>query len=170
MCNISNENLRLQLELQSAGPSTPSIITDEQGNIIDRRDSSSEPIQFVFEEIHWTSEISQEEAARRMEVTFYPFKKVIHYIRISWWLCYYSVGVTLCSFPGVLPAFFRGFRASRSRAKAGALYSAVGSFRWPVLLRWDHYPAADPTEPNAPLFNVMLQECITVIKFQLLGF
>uniref|UniRef100_A0A668UCG1 Uncharacterized protein n=1 Tax=Oreochromis aureus TaxID=47969 RepID=A0A668UCG1_OREAU len=65
-----------QLELQSAGPSTPSIITDEQGNIIDRRDSSSEPIQFVFEEIHWTSEISQEEAARRMEVTFYPFKKV----------------------------------------------------------------------------------------------
>lgn len=65
-----------QLELQSAGPSTPSVITDEQGNIIDRRDSSNEPIQFVFEEIHWTSEISQEEAARRMEVTFYPFKKV----------------------------------------------------------------------------------------------
>lgn len=81
---MSNENLRLQLELQSAGPSTPSVITDEQGNIIDRRDSSNEPIQFVFEEIHWTSEISQEEAARRMEVTFYPFKKVIFHVRISW--------------------------------------------------------------------------------------
>lgn len=85
---MSNENLRLQLELQSAGPSTPSVITDEQGNIIDRRDSSNEPIQFVFEEIHWTSEISQEEAARRVEVTFYPFKKVILYVRISWSLCY----------------------------------------------------------------------------------
>lgn len=81
---MSNENLRLQLELQSAGPSTPSVITDEQGNIIDRRDSSNEAIQFVFEEIHWTSEISQEEAARRVEVTFYPFKKVILYVRISW--------------------------------------------------------------------------------------
>lgn len=66
----------LQLELQSTGPSTPSIIVDEKGNIIDSRDGNSEPIQFVFEEIHWTSEISQQEAARRMEVTLYPFKKV----------------------------------------------------------------------------------------------
>lgn len=64
------------MELQSTGPSTPSIILDEEGNIIDRRDSSSEPIQFVFEEIHWSSEISREEAARHLEVTFYPFKKV----------------------------------------------------------------------------------------------
>uniref|UniRef100_A0A665UYB6 Selenoprotein N n=1 Tax=Echeneis naucrates TaxID=173247 RepID=A0A665UYB6_ECHNA len=65
-----------QLELQSTGPSTPSIITDEEGNIIDSRDKSIEPIQFVFEDIHWTSEISQQEATRHLEVTFYPFKKV----------------------------------------------------------------------------------------------
>ncbi|KAF0044298.1 hypothetical protein F2P81_003456 [Scophthalmus maximus] len=54
-----------QLELQSTGPSTPSIIMDEEGNIIDSRDRSSEPIQFVFEDIHWTSEISRQDAARR---------------------------------------------------------------------------------------------------------
>lgn len=66
----------LQLELQSTGPSTPSIIMDEEGNIIDSRDRSSEPIQFVFEDIHWTSEISRQDAARRMEVALYPFKKV----------------------------------------------------------------------------------------------
>uniref|UniRef100_A0A7N8Y2R3 Selenoprotein N n=1 Tax=Mastacembelus armatus TaxID=205130 RepID=A0A7N8Y2R3_9TELE len=65
-----------QLELQSTGPSTPSIITDEEGNIIDRRDGNNEPIQFVFEDIHWASEISQQEAARRLELTLYPFKKV----------------------------------------------------------------------------------------------
>ncbi|MED6266846.1 hypothetical protein CHARACLAT_006140 [Characodon lateralis] len=65
-----------QLELQSVGPSTPSVIVDEEGNVIDSQDGSSEPIQFVFEEIHWTSEMSQEEAFHRMEVTFYPFKKV----------------------------------------------------------------------------------------------
>lgn len=65
-----------QLELQSTGPSTPSIIMDEKGNIIDSRDSSSEPIQFVFEDIHWTSEISRQEAAQHLDVTFYPFKKV----------------------------------------------------------------------------------------------
>lgn len=67
---------RPQLELQSAGPSTPSIIIDNQGNVIDSRDGSSEPIQFVFEDIHWTSEISRQEAVRRLDVTFYPFKKV----------------------------------------------------------------------------------------------
>ncbi|MEQ2290997.1 hypothetical protein AMECASPLE_008811 [Ameca splendens] len=65
-----------QLELQSVGPSTPSVIVDEEGNVIDSQDGSSEPIQFIFEEIHWTSEMSQEEAFHRMEVTFYPFKKV----------------------------------------------------------------------------------------------
>ncbi|MEQ2191210.1 hypothetical protein XENOCAPTIV_023813 [Xenoophorus captivus] len=65
-----------QLELQSVGPSTPSVIVDEEGNVIDSQDGSSEPIQFVFEEIHWTSEMSQEEAFHCMEVTFYPFKKV----------------------------------------------------------------------------------------------
>ena len=66
----------LQLELQSTGPSTPSIIMDEEGNVIDSRDGSSEPIQFVFEDIHWTSEISEQEATRRLEVTLYPFKRV----------------------------------------------------------------------------------------------
>ncbi|KAG7510254.1 hypothetical protein JOB18_016945 [Solea senegalensis] len=71
-----------QLELQSTGPSTPSIITDEEGNIIDSRDGATEPIQFIFEDIHWTSEISQQEAARRMEVTLYPFKKV-PYLKFS---------------------------------------------------------------------------------------
>lgn len=64
-----------QLELLSLGPSTPTVITDEEGNVIDSKDSG-EPIQFVFEGIHWTSEISHQEAARRLDVTFYPFKKV----------------------------------------------------------------------------------------------
>lgn len=65
-----------QMELQSSSPSTPSFIEDEEGNIIDSRGQGNDPIQFVFEEIHWTSEISREEASRRIEVTFYPFKKV----------------------------------------------------------------------------------------------
>lgn len=64
-----------QLELQSTGPSAPSIIMDEEGNIIDSRDGG-EPIQFVFEDIYWTSEINRQEATRRLEVTLYPFKKV----------------------------------------------------------------------------------------------
>uniref|UniRef100_A0AAR2K5A9 EF-hand domain-containing protein n=1 Tax=Pygocentrus nattereri TaxID=42514 RepID=A0AAR2K5A9_PYGNA len=65
-----------QMELRVAGPSTPSVIYDEKGNVIDRRGEGGEPIQFVFEEINWSSEISREEAASRLEVTFYPFKKV----------------------------------------------------------------------------------------------
>lgn len=64
------------MELRAAGPSTPSFIQDEEGNIIDSRGGGSDPVQFVFEDILWTSEISREEAARRLEVTFYPFKKV----------------------------------------------------------------------------------------------
>ncbi|XP_049319627.1 selenoprotein N isoform X2 [Astyanax mexicanus] len=64
-----------QMELRAAGPSTPSVIYDEQGNVIDSSVEGGEPIQFVFEEIHWSSEISREEAANRLEVTFYPFKK-----------------------------------------------------------------------------------------------
>lgn len=70
----------LQLELQSTGPSTPSIILDEQGNVIDSRDGGGEPIQFVFEDISWISEISRKEAARRLDVTFYPFKKVTSFL------------------------------------------------------------------------------------------
>lgn len=71
-----------QLELQSRGPSTPSTILDEEGNVIDSLDGSGEPIQFVFEEIHWSSEISGQEASRRLEVALYPFKKV-SYLRFS---------------------------------------------------------------------------------------
>ncbi|CAG10470.1 unnamed protein product, partial [Tetraodon nigroviridis] len=63
-----------QLELQSTGPSTPDVIVDQEGNVIDSKDSG-EPIQFVFEDIHWTSEVSHQEATRRLDVTFYPFKK-----------------------------------------------------------------------------------------------
>lgn len=65
-----------QMELTSTGPSTPSIILDEEGNVIDNKESSQEPIQFIFEDITWSSEISQQEALHRMEVTYYPFKKV----------------------------------------------------------------------------------------------
>lgn len=48
---------------------------DNEGNIIDSKDGDT-PIQFVFEDIYWTSEISHQEASRRLDVTFYPFKKV----------------------------------------------------------------------------------------------
>lgn len=57
------------------GPSTPDVILDEEGNVIDSKDGDA-PIQFVFEDIHWTSEVSHQEAAQRLDVTFYPFKKV----------------------------------------------------------------------------------------------
>lgn len=67
-----------QLELRSSGPSTPSIITDEIGNIVDSQDSSREPIHFVFEEILWAAELSHQEASQRLEVTLYPFKKVAY--------------------------------------------------------------------------------------------
>lgn len=66
----------LQMELKAAGPSTPSVIYDEQGNMIDSRGEGGEPIQFVFEEIVWSAELSREEASKRLEVTMYPFKKV----------------------------------------------------------------------------------------------
>uniref|UniRef100_A0AAY3ZTP9 Selenoprotein N n=1 Tax=Denticeps clupeoides TaxID=299321 RepID=A0AAY3ZTP9_9TELE len=65
-----------QMELRSAGPSVPLVIHDEQGNVVDTQKQGGEPIHFVFEEIHWTAAISREEAARHVEVTFYPFKKV----------------------------------------------------------------------------------------------
>lgn len=65
-----------QMELKSTGPSTPSVIIDEEGNVIDSKDINQEPIQFVFEDIHWSAEISQQEAVHRLEVTLYPFKKV----------------------------------------------------------------------------------------------
>lgn len=44
--------------------------------MIDSRDPSGEPIQFVFEEITWQQEIPWEEAAQKLEVAMYPFKKV----------------------------------------------------------------------------------------------
>lgn len=58
------------------GPSVPSVILDEDGNWIDSRLPSGEPLQFVFEEIKWQQELSWEEATRRLEVAMYPFKKV----------------------------------------------------------------------------------------------
>lgn len=58
------------------GPSVPSVILDENGNILASRPPSGEPLQFVFEEITWQQELTWEEAARRLEVTMYPFKKV----------------------------------------------------------------------------------------------
>uniref|UniRef100_A0A667H2T5 Selenoprotein N n=1 Tax=Lynx canadensis TaxID=61383 RepID=A0A667H2T5_LYNCA len=65
-----------QMELEALGPSVPSVILDEDGNMIDSRPPSGEPLQFVFEEIKWQQELSWEEAARRLEVAMYPFKKV----------------------------------------------------------------------------------------------
>lgn len=65
-----------QMELEAVGPSVPSVILDEDGNMIDSRLPSGEPLQFVFEEIKWHQELSWEEAARRLEVAMYPFKKV----------------------------------------------------------------------------------------------
>ena len=64
------------MELEALGPSVPSVILDEDGNLIDSRLPSGEPLQFVFEEIQWQQELSGEEAARRLEVAMYPFKKV----------------------------------------------------------------------------------------------
>lgn len=64
------------MELEALGPSVPSMILDEDGNMIDSRPPSGEPLQFVFEEIKWQQELSWEEAARRLEVAMYPFKKV----------------------------------------------------------------------------------------------
>lgn len=64
------------MELEAIGPSVPSVILDEDGNTIDSRLPSGEPLQFVFEEIKWQQELSWEEAAGRLEVAMYPFKKV----------------------------------------------------------------------------------------------
>lgn len=68
-----------QMELKSAGPSIPSVIVDENGNVIDSVDPAGEPIQFVFEEIVWRQEFSFEEAVGKLETTFYPFKKVSYH-------------------------------------------------------------------------------------------
>ncbi|KAL7980495.1 hypothetical protein Chor_001649 [Crotalus horridus] len=67
------ESSNMEMELESLGPSTPSVIHDENGNVIDSREG--EPIQFIFEEISWQREISWEEASGKMEVVMYPFKK-----------------------------------------------------------------------------------------------
>uniref|UniRef100_A0A287D6Q8 Selenoprotein N n=1 Tax=Ictidomys tridecemlineatus TaxID=43179 RepID=A0A287D6Q8_ICTTR len=67
-----------QMELEAMGPSVPSVILDEDGNVIDSRQPSGEPLQFVFEEIRWQQELSWEEAARHLEVAMYPFKKVTY--------------------------------------------------------------------------------------------
>ncbi|KAJ7304322.1 hypothetical protein JRQ81_011869 [Phrynocephalus forsythii] len=66
-----------QMELESLGPSIPSVIHDENGNVMDSREG--EPIQFIFEEIAWQEEISWVEAARKLEVAMYPFKKISYF-------------------------------------------------------------------------------------------
>ena len=71
------------MELEATGPSIPSVILDEDGNMIDSRLPSGEPLQFVVEEIKWQQELSWEEAARRLEVAMYPFKKVRAGVRIQ---------------------------------------------------------------------------------------
>lgn len=98
------------MELQSIGPSTPSTILDEEGNVIDSRAVDGKSIQFVFEDIHWSSEISQEEAFRRLEVTLYPFKKVNRYGRVKKSLVlFHKCVVDAVCFLGAVLAFFRGF-------------------------------------------------------------
>lgn len=69
-------SLSLQMELESTGPSVPSVIHDEDGKVLASRDPSGEPIQFVFEDITWQQQIPWQEAAHRLEVAMYPFKKV----------------------------------------------------------------------------------------------
>lgn len=63
-----------QLELRSSGPSRPSVLRDELGNVVDRGDG--EPVHFVFQEIVWRDELKREEAEQRLELLLYPFKKV----------------------------------------------------------------------------------------------
>uniref|UniRef100_S4RML1 Selenoprotein N n=1 Tax=Petromyzon marinus TaxID=7757 RepID=S4RML1_PETMA len=65
-----------KMELVAEGPSVPALIYDENGNAINTSDPDVEPIQFVFENIEWRSEISFQEAYRQMEVAMYPFKKI----------------------------------------------------------------------------------------------
>ncbi|NWW70300.1 SELN protein, partial [Climacteris rufus] len=65
-----------QMELEATGPSVPSVIHDEQGNVLDSREPSGEPIQFVFEEITWQQHIPWAQAAQKLEVAMYPFKKI----------------------------------------------------------------------------------------------
>uniref|UniRef100_A0A8C5QVC9 EF-hand domain-containing protein n=1 Tax=Leptobrachium leishanense TaxID=445787 RepID=A0A8C5QVC9_9ANUR len=67
------------MELESFGPSIPTVIFDENGEVIDSRHAGGEPIEFVFEDINWQSEISWQEAAKKLEVTMYPFKKVSYH-------------------------------------------------------------------------------------------
>uniref|UniRef100_A0A7N4PSU7 Selenoprotein N n=2 Tax=Sarcophilus harrisii TaxID=9305 RepID=A0A7N4PSU7_SARHA len=67
-----------QMELESQGPSVPSVIQDENGNVIDSRLPSGEPIQFMFEDIVWQRELSWEKATQQLEVAMYPFKKVTY--------------------------------------------------------------------------------------------
>lgn len=68
-----------QMELESLGPSIPSVIHDENGNVINSRDPEGEPIQFIFETISWQQEITWEEASHKLEVAMYPFKKVSYF-------------------------------------------------------------------------------------------
>lgn len=80
----SRQAVPLQMELESTGPSIPTVIHDEKGNVLDSRAPSGEPIQFVFEDISWQQQIPWQEAAHRLEVAMYPFKKVREGLGSPW--------------------------------------------------------------------------------------
>ncbi|KAG8443513.1 hypothetical protein GDO86_012059 [Hymenochirus boettgeri] len=67
------------MELESSGPSIPSVLYDEGGNVIESHSSAGEAIEFVFEDITWQSEITFKEAAEKLEIAMYPFKKVPYF-------------------------------------------------------------------------------------------
>lgn len=84
----------LQMELESTGPSVPTVIHDEDGKVLASRDPSGEPIQFVFEEITWQQEIPWQEAAHRLEVAMYPFKKVRKGLGSPWYIDWGQIVLT----------------------------------------------------------------------------
>lgn len=110
-----------QLELQSTGPSTPSIIMDEEGNIIDSRDGSGEPIDPVR---LWGHPLDLRDKSARSHPALrgrpLPFQEGEHPLSIYSTHCRLEFGgfatVTSSSYslPGVLPAFLRSLWASWS--------------------------------------------------------
>ncbi|KAK1340354.1 hypothetical protein QTO34_018922 [Cnephaeus nilssonii] len=65
-----------QMELEATGPSIPAVILDEDGNMIDSRLPSGEPLQFVFEEISWRTCKDWETVAQSSEEGLSDFLKI----------------------------------------------------------------------------------------------
>uniref|UniRef100_A0A8C4N505 Selenoprotein N n=1 Tax=Eptatretus burgeri TaxID=7764 RepID=A0A8C4N505_EPTBU len=65
-----------QMELISEGPSLPLEIYDENGNNLEL--NSSDPIQFIFDDIEWESEISVQEVLNSLEL-FHVFRQVRYF-------------------------------------------------------------------------------------------